>query len=384
MNRKSRGKARNRQNPDLSPSRSRKRNLDTTASTKEEECDDESETHYSPEMPVRDCKHLFVSPVTLNCAQIHQCVPCGYKIGCYDVALDAEFTKTVPNQRPEQCPRRSSSAVLLPDGTMGYWQGMNVLTVGDGDMSFSLALARRLLGSSSSSSSSTVIGTSYEDKLTLVNTYPNFEENVTELEKLGAKLYYKVDATRLKETLPTLDKKFHRICWNFPCTAIANGQDGQNDAMERNKDLVRKFMGCAIQLLESRGGEIHMCHKTKPPYNQWKLERVALENTLQDEDIHYMGKVVLDRYLLPSYTPRKALDRKSFPCHDACFYIFKKEGKSSKFPPTIDIDPSSNNASSSSAVSVTSDLILSIRNSLMLTTTANSNKSKRNKRGKKW
>jgi 25S rRNA (uracil2634-N3)-methyltransferase len=162
--------------------------------------------------------------------------------------------------------------------------------------------------------------------------------------------------------------KFDRICWNFPCTAIANGQDGQNDDMDRNKDLVRKFMNGAIQMLKCQG-EIHMCHKTKPPYNQWKLEHAALDS-LPEDLVRYLGKVVLDRYLLPPYTPRKALDRKSFPCHDACFYMFglvkaRKETKGRKVPPVIDDENPSHSEHIPSAVPITGDIILSIRNSLM-------------------
>lgn len=36
----------------------------------------------------------------------------------------------------------------------------------------------------------------------------------------------------------------------------------------------------------------------------------------------FKGRVVFDKFTLPPYTPRKALDRKSFPCHDACVYVF--------------------------------------------------------------
>lgn len=74
------------------------------------------------------------------------CVPCAYKICNFDIALDTDFTKRIPNQRPEQCPRSSSSGASLGggsydlDGTMGYRRGMNVLTVGDGDFTFSSAV----------------------------------------------------------------------------------------------------------------------------------------------------------------------------------------------------------------------------------------------------
>ena len=41
--------------------------------------------------------------------------------------------------------------------------------------------------------------------------------------------------------------------------------------------------------------------------------------------LRYVGRVVMDRCLLPPYVPRKALDRKSFPVHDACTYVFSLE-----------------------------------------------------------
>jgi 25S rRNA (uracil2634-N3)-methyltransferase len=332
-----------------SGTKSRKRKLETTKAVKVTSSG-RNFGDSSSSIAIRDVKDLHASPVTLNCAQNRKCVPCAYKIGCFDVALDTEFTKKVPNQRPEQCPRSTSVEPL--NGTLGYRQDMNVLTVGDGDMSFSLALARLL---KPYQNSSLLISTSYEDKETLRDTYQNFEKNINELELLGAQLYYKVDATRLKETLPlpNIKKMFHRICWNFPCTAIANGQDGQNDAMEENKVLVRQFMKGARKMLQSNG-EIHMAHKTKPPYNQWQLEEVALDS-LKTTKLQFLGKVVLDRYLLSPYTPRKALDRKSFPCHDACFYIFGR-GKDQKNS-TIDND--------SSAVPITPSIILLLRNTLM-------------------
>ena len=78
-----------------------------------------------------------------------------------------------------------------------------------------------------------------------------------------------------------------------------------------------------------------MAHKTKPPFNQWRLEKVALDDLessvgafkTDGKKFEFKGRVVFDRCTLPPYTPRKALDRKSFPCHDACFYVFgwKKE-----------------------------------------------------------
>jgi hypothetical protein len=226
---------------------------------------------------------------------------------------------------------------------------MSVLTVGDGDFSFSLALAR-ILSKGHQSGGKRLIATSYESRATLEGVYPNLLDTLAELEGCGAQVAYQVDATRLTETLPSRvlneneSLRFHRIVWNFPCTAIGHGQDGQNNAMEENKDLVRQFVNNARHLLHS-DGEIQMLHKTKPPYNQWTLEKVAIQGCKGDPIIKYCGRVAFDRFTLYPYTPRKALDRKCFPCHDACIFVFgmesaKRNPDESKFlfPSSIPIE----------------------------------------------
>lgn len=305
--------------------------------------------------PTRTTDRLYASSVTFDCTMNNGCVPCAYKIGCFDVALDKEFCKATPNQRPEQCPRsRRKEQMDSENGVMGFRPGMSILTVGDGDFSFSLGLARKLMQKETKEKGKKtfLVATSYESESTLRKVYPDFDETLREMDELGVHVAYNVDATRILETLSltgkasskNLERRFHRICWNFPCTAIASGQDGQNTAMEENKDLVRNFVESSRSVLTDKGdGELYVCHKTKPPYNQWNLEEVALQKQKPDKNdtegskvrplLYYSGRIVLDRFLLPPYTPRKALDKKSFPCHDACFYIFAQE-------PTSDDQPS--------------------------------------------
>jgi len=287
--------------------------------------------------PIRNIDRLFASSVTIQCALKGRCIPCSYKVCCFDVALDSEFCKLVPNERPESCPRAKPTAPefdATAGETLGYTPnnhqlGLRFLTVGDGDFSFSLAVAR-LLSQNGDMRKTMLIATSYESKETLNKVYPNFDKTVSELECLGVTLCFRVDATRLAETLPSSIAKamqFHRIVWNFPCTAISKGQDGQNDAMEHNKQLVRKFVENARRMIADSGGELQICHKTKPPFNQWKIEEVALELCAKDNPrVSYEGRIVLDRSLLRPYQPRKALHAKSFPCHDACFYVFRVAG----------------------------------------------------------
>ena len=51
-------------------------------------------------------------------------------------------------------------------------------------------------------------------------------------------------------------------------------QDGHNDQMKENKRLVQKIASsCAGMLAQGGdGSEIHVAHRTKSPYNQWKIK----------------------------------------------------------------------------------------------------------------
>jgi len=311
-------------------SSSRKRRLKAAAAV---HSDNDNDCISSPPAPpTRDCNDLYAVATTLHCAAQQCCVPCAYKVATFDVALDYRVGRSVPNQRPEQCPRATASTTTTTTAAadrqhhgappLGYDERTNVLTVGDGDFSFSLALAR--FGCH-------VTATSYETRETLLRVYQSvgIEATLAELEQSsgGCSTAFSVDATKLRETLPPslsrFYQKFDRIVWNFPCSAVAKGQDGQNQEMEHNKDLVQRFVANARGFLSTDQGQIHINHKTKPPFNQWKLEQVVLSAA---PNVRYLGRVVLDRYLFPPYVPRKALDRKSFPCHDACTYIFDFQG----------------------------------------------------------
>ena len=112
--------------------------------------------------------------------------------------------------------------------------------------------------------------------------------------------------------------------------------------MERNKLLIQNFVRNSIDFLKTNTSEIQMIHKTKPPYDQWNIEELALQNWFREGNrcenncpLEFKGRIVFDKCLLPPYTPRKALDRKSFTCHDACINIFGfKEGHD--YPVQID------------------------------------------------
>jgi 25S rRNA (uracil2634-N3)-methyltransferase len=327
------------------------------------------------DIPFRNCDRLCALAATVQCAlDNNPCVSCAYKVANFDVALDVSFCQQVPNQRPELCPRASiqqqhnerDGSSVCP--VLGYTRGMRVLTVGDGDFSFSVALAR--LGCR-------ITATSYESKSTILEVYRSvsIEEHLTELHALGCKVIFGVDATNLSASLSqrvVAEAKFHRVVWNFPCSAVAKGQDGQNKEMDRNIVLVQAFVASATPLCKG-DGQIHMNHKTKPPFNQWNIAEIAV--SAAPDKIRYLGRVVLDRHLFPPYVPRKALDRKSFPCHDACTYIFQlvssKASEQSQEQDMSSLDARVLSVSTMKdvdpfcLVQVTTDLIRSLRSNLL-------------------
>ena len=171
----------------------------------------------------RDTTKLYVMRSTLRCAVNDGCLPCVYKIiqhaGSHQGLLH-------PNQRPENCPRCFEKK---HDYSGPYRRGQRLLTVCDGDMSFSLALA---LGCGDAS---TVTATSHEDEATVRRVFPGGGgRHIDELRRLGCTVLFGVDATALEATFKE-GERFDRIIWNFPCVArgIGEGMDGQNEEVDR-------------------------------------------------------------------------------------------------------------------------------------------------------
>ena len=203
-----------------------------------------------------------------------------------DVCRDVAFTSKWPNVRPEMCPRSNSNTTTANNNNNNNNNnnplerifGPSILSVGDGDLTFSYALRRMF-----DTSTSKIHATSYETNETLLKVYGSKINEV--VDEIGREnVSFSVDATNLRPTLTkaapaTHDESFSSIVWNFPCTAEEAGQDGQNTEMERNKDLLREFTKCAASMLRG-GGNVVITHKTKPPYNQWNIVHVIEGVTL--------------------------------------------------------------------------------------------------------
>jgi 25S rRNA (uracil2634-N3)-methyltransferase len=250
---------------------------------------------------------LYIHEVTFRCATKEQCIPCFYKI------YPLWKSKLHPNQRPETCPRSRSRGEDQGQGLYSYSREKIILTVGDGDFSFSLSLSTDLRQEKRHAVN--LIATSYESGESVRSVYPTARENIHLLTSRGVPVLHDVDSTKL-ELVPLLSQGYQHgidlIVWNFPCKRAEFGADAQVDDIEENRELIRGFFQSAQRFLKSEHSEIHVTHKTLEPFCWWNIVEIARECGLRCE-----GSIVFDRYLYPGYINRKALDKKSFPFHDA-------------------------------------------------------------------
>lgn len=277
----------------------------------------------APEEPVagetrtRSIEQLYVHPETLACAQMTRCVACCYKIVLYG------RPGLMPNVRPEMCPRHgggelsggAASVVKRRRGCVGLYDSdriKRVLTVGDGNFSYSLALAK---GFAQAQDKVQLVATSHETKESVLETYPDGEAITKQLHDMEhVDVHHGIDATSLEHLNPL--GQFDRVIWNFPCVRAPRGEDGQNSEMETNKQLLREFFAIAPKILTPTG-EIHVTHKTKPPFGQWRIEQLA-----QEQKLAHVRSVIFDRCLYPGYSNKKVLSKSSFPIWDSLTFVF--------------------------------------------------------------
>lgn len=236
-------------------------------------------------------KKIYTCYTTLNCAFQKNCISCQYKLfpeGIIPIELlpkgQSKGYELPCNVRPETCPRFKLNHY---DGI--YSSNQNILTVGDGDLSFSLSIANYF---AKDNSADKLFATTHESYNSIVKTYKDGESNIQELKKVGVSVYHQVDATNLAATRELDGHQFDIVIWNFPCVRIDKGADGQVSELDQNKLLVSDFLA-NIQPYLKEGGEIHISHKTIEPFSWWDIASIAEQNNFK----HQLS-IVFDRFVL--------------------------------------------------------------------------------------
>ncbi|OQS03651.1 hypothetical protein THRCLA_04031 [Thraustotheca clavata] len=138
-----------------------------------------------------------------------------------------------------------------------------ILVVGDGDLSFSLALTTNLGGQN-------IVATVYDSQAELLAKYPTASANIRGLQITHATIHVGVDATALEKQKWIKEMTFDRILFNFPHLGGATEED-----IEKNQELLHQFFQSARPFLKTPKGEIHVSLRNTPFYNRWNIKDQA-------------------------------------------------------------------------------------------------------------
>ncbi|XP_058782176.1 heavy metal-associated isoprenylated plant protein 41-like [Vicia villosa] len=153
-----------------------------------------------------------------------------------------------------------------------YCSDHQILLVGDGDFSFSLSLAKAF------GSADNIVATSLDTNDEVIKKYKNAKSNLEALQKLGACLLDGVDATAMKFHPDLKMRRFDRIIFNFPHAGFYGKEDNLK-MIKMHRNLVSGFFKNASHMLRENG-EVHVNHKTTPPFDTWKIEELAEQSFL--------------------------------------------------------------------------------------------------------
>lgn len=207
--------------------------------------------------------------------------------------------------------------------------GCRLLTVGDGDLSFSLALAKQL-------KCHHLVATTHLSRQDLDAAYgaSKTEDTIKQLTLLGVNVVHEVDATKLhlNSDVFSTNSSYDRIIWNFPCVAGRSSRqsDAQLEEIDINKELLEQFFSSVSSPgLLSRDGEVHVSHKAKPPFSHWNIKKCAVDGGR--DSLSFIGNVVFDRSCFDGYETKKvATGSGSFPTwllslslSLACIYLIR-------------------------------------------------------------
>ncbi|CAN6211052.1 unnamed protein product [Urochloa humidicola] len=153
-----------------------------------------------------------------------------------------------------------------------YSSTQSILLVGDGDFSFSLALATAFR------SGTNIVATSLDTYEVLIGKYSKADSNIMKLKRLETTVLHGVDAKTMKFHTDLKNRWFDRIVFNFPHAGF-RGPEDQAHMISLHKELLRSFF-CNVCHLLKPYGEIHVRHKTGGPYDRWDLEHLASDSSL--------------------------------------------------------------------------------------------------------
>jgi hypothetical protein len=166
----------------------------------------------------------------------------------------------------------SASSNPNPTNLGPYSSRMKILLVGEGDFSFSCALASKIGGKG-------LTCTSLDSTREVEEKYPNTGQRmITALKLCGARVFHKIDATDLdhfkEKLLQDAVTGFHRIVFNFP---HMGGSD--ESSVKRNQALIRGFFESASSFLLKPTGQVHITLRSGSSFYRFVVFLLQLYHT---------------------------------------------------------------------------------------------------------
>jgi 23S rRNA-/tRNA-specific pseudouridylate synthase len=149
---------------------------------------------------------------------------------------------------------------------------LKILTVGDGDLTLSLALARAYGSTQLDLTASTLLDT--EDDL--VRTYRNSQLILTELGERGVPVWFGVDATQLHQYLPS---RFDVVLFHHPHLGLDTLLENEEWHAQRHHILMAHYLWSAKHILTDQG-RVHVCLCGTQPQT-WRVEEAAKRQGLE-------------------------------------------------------------------------------------------------------
>ncbi|EGZ06428.1 hypothetical protein PHYSODRAFT_532154 [Phytophthora sojae] len=158
---------------------------------------------------------------------------------------EADTVPTPPSDAAPSEAKAATPSIPSPDP-----RRRRVLTVGDGNFSYSLALAKQHKSKGDDTRPLQLTATSYDSYDELVAKYPESKRICAQLKELGASVLHRVDATNIRESLVAAgatSDKFHSVVFNHPHCGEEN--------VRRHQSLLSHFYASALEVLEKGEGD---------------------------------------------------------------------------------------------------------------------------------
>ncbi|CAH0475202.1 unnamed protein product [Peronospora belbahrii] len=122
-----------------------------------------------------------------------------------------------------------------------------ILTVGDGNFSYSLALLKQHHASQRNDTRVELVATSYDSHDELVTKYPESKHICAQLKKLGATVLHRVDATNIRESLVAAGHAKPKLQFD---TVVFNHPHCGEENVRRHQSLLSHFYASAMDVLQ--------------------------------------------------------------------------------------------------------------------------------------